>query len=119
MQLVEQEFGAAVLPTAASSVLKLARFFPKAAPMRIPVRVTGKGSRIEDLTERTRIEYRAADAVVFGSALPLELNDVLHLQNSDGSFEVEAVVVAMLYCEGGRAIAARFLSEIPDWTHKS
>lgn len=119
MQVVEQDLSAPVLPTTASSVFRLAKFFPKATPMRISVRVTGKGTRIENLTEKTRIEYGAADAVVFGSALPLELNDVLHLQNSDGSLAVEAVVVAMLYCEGGRAIAARFLSETPNWIHKS
>jgi hypothetical protein len=119
MHLMEQELAPAVLPTAASSVLRLAKFFPKTGLIRIPIRVTGKGSRIEKFTERTRIEYGSVDTVVFGSALPLELNDALHLQTPDGTNSVEAVVVAMLYCEGGRAIAAKLLSEIPKWMHKS
>lgn len=118
MQLMTQDTAAVVLPSVDSSVRRLARFFPSTTPVRFPVRVTGKGTRVEDLREQTRIEFGSADTVLFGCELPLELNDLVFLRSPDKSFEAEAIVVAMLYCNGGRAVAARFTSEVPNWIIK-
>src|SRR5262249_54866198 len=50
-----------------------------------------------ELSENTVIEYGTAREVLFASALPLEFEDRVHLENADGSLEAEAHVVAVQY----------------------
>jgi hypothetical protein len=95
-------------------VAKLAEFFPHATPVRIPVRVTYKGS----LSENTVIEFGTPSEVLFASNLPLEFADSLRLKNADGSLDAAVVVVAMQYRGGETAIAARFSDEVSNWIVK-
>ena len=100
-----------------SPTTKLARFFSGASPVRIPVQLT----RIDDqqVSENTVIEYGTPREILFASRLPLQFADLLRVQNSDGSLDVEASVVALQYNGGRTAVAARFTRDVPNWILKS
>lgn len=103
-----------------TSVEKLAQFFPDAIAVRIPVRVTGLGahgsaSAGKGLEESTVIEFGTAREVLFASELPLEFDDQVRLENSDGTLQIEARVVAVQYHNGRTAVAARFTHPISNW----
>jgi hypothetical protein len=105
-------------PTA-SVVAGLARFFPEAAPVRIPVQLARNAEAGKsEFTESTVIEYGTPHEVLFACITPLEFADVLHLRNSDGSLDIEASVVAVQYHPGNTVVAARFLSAVPNWIVK-
>ena len=53
-----------------SCITRLARFFPDATPVRIPVRVTGMDDDSEAVSEQTVIEYGTPREVLFVSRLP-------------------------------------------------
>ncbi|HZR30507.1 MAG TPA: hypothetical protein VFA76_01470 [Terriglobales bacterium] len=93
---------------------RLARFFPDATPVRIPVQVTRKGGGQQD----TVIEFGTPREVLFVSSLPLEFADKIHLQNSDRSLDTEAWVVAVQCQSGNVAVAARFAHDLPNWIIK-
>jgi hypothetical protein len=102
-----------------SSTSKLAKFFPMATPVRIPVRLTRVGNASNTFSETTVIEYGTPHEVLFASTLPLEFADKLRLRNSDGSLDAEACVVALQYHGRHAAVAARFTREVPNWIVKS
>ena len=112
-----QEATATARYTDESLVAKLAKFFPDATPVRIPVRVTGLATGT--CSEQTVIEFGTSREVLFASTLPLEFADKLRLKNSDGSLEADACVVAVQYHNGKTAVAARFLREVANWIVKS
>lgn len=100
-------------------VEKLARLFPNALPVRIPIQVTPLPAGRRRLQEHTTIEFGTAREVLFASSLPLEFEDRLRLVNSDGSLEARATVVAVRYHDGRKAVAARFLDKVENWIIKS
>jgi hypothetical protein len=105
----------------ASIVAALARFFPDAAPVRIPVQLarvheTGESA---NFTESTVIEFGTPREVLFASKTPLEFDDKLRVRNSDGSLDEEVSVVAVQYQPGKTLVAARFQREVPNWIVKS
>jgi hypothetical protein len=108
-----------------STVADLARFFPEATPVRIPVQMTRKKATSADqpasfgLAENTIIEFGTPREVLFACTTPLEFADVLRLRNSDGSLDTEASVVAVQYHPGTTVVAARFLTSVPNWIVKS
>jgi hypothetical protein len=111
-----------------SAVADLARFFPEAMPLRIPIQLTRSltvdGTPAnpvleETVLEETVIEFGTAREVLFACATPLEFADVLMLRNSDGSLDIKASVVAVQYHPGATAVAARFLNSVPNWIVKS
>ncbi len=97
---------------------KLAKFFADATPVRVPVRLTRLVEGVE-LSEDTTIEFGTPREALFASKLPLEFADRLRLQNSNGSLDVEACVVAVQYNAGKTAVAARFNHEVKNWIVKS
>jgi hypothetical protein len=108
-----------------STVADLARFFPEATPVRIPVQFTRRKA-INDgqagssgQPENTVIEFGTQREVLFACTTPLEFADVLRLRNSDGSLDTEASVVAVQYHPGATVVAARFLTSVPNWIVKS
>jgi len=108
----------------ASAVAGLARFFPEATPVRIPVQLArtlqpGEASLAANFTESTVIEFGTPREVLFACNTPLEFADVLRLRNSDGSLDIEASVVAVQYHPGTTVVAARFRGEVPNWIVKS
>ena len=102
-----------------SSTVKLAKFFPNAIPIRIPVRLTCLSNGSTPFFESTVIEFGTPKEVLFASTLPLEFADKLRVQNSDGSLDAEAYVVALQYNGGRTAVAARFTREVSNWIVKS
>ena len=101
----------------------LARFFPEAAPVRIPIQLArtleSGNSAAAHFTESTVIEFGTPREVLFACNTPLEFADVVRLRNSDGSLDVEASVVAVQSRPGSTVVAARFKGEVPNWIVKS
>jgi hypothetical protein len=94
---------------------QLARFFPQAVPVRIPVQVTAlRGGRTK-LREAATIEFGAADFAIFLSTLPLEFDDRVRLERDRKERAVEATVIAVQYHEGRKAVAVKFTQGPCDW----
>lgn len=100
-----------------SAVGRLARFFPDASPLQIPVSVSIKGGGNRE-SEETVIEFGTPREALFACRLPLEFAAKVCLQNADRSFEAEAWVVALQYHNGQAAVAARFVQAPPCWVIK-
>jgi hypothetical protein len=101
-----------------SPTAKLAKFFPEATPVHIPVSLTWGADKAAIRTETTIIEFGTPREVLFASTLPLEFADKLRVHNSDGSFDVEACVVALQYANERTAVAARFTQQVMNWIVK-
>ena len=95
---------------------QLARFFPAAAPVRVPVQVTAlRGGRAK-LREATVLEFGEAQHAIFLSTLPLEFEDRVRLEHdSHGVAAADATVVAVQYHEGRKAVAVKFTQGSCDW----
>lgn len=104
-----------VSSASATPVARLAKFFPQAMPLRLPVRLLRQGCSPE---ENTIIEFGTASEVLFASSLPCEFAEKVRLQNADGTLDAEASVVAVQYHHGQTAVAARFTREVPNWIVK-
>jgi hypothetical protein len=106
----------------ASGVAALARFFPDASPVRMPVQfarlLSGADSSAAHFTESVVIEYGTPREVLFECNTPLEFGDDLRLRNSDGSLVVTVTVVAVQYHPGKTVVAARFREDVPNWIVK-
>jgi hypothetical protein len=95
---------------------QLARFFPGAAAVRVPVQVTAlRGGRAK-LREATVLEFGGAQHAIFLSTLPLEFEDRVRVErDSNGGRAAEATVVAVQYHEGRKAVAVKFTHGLGDW----
>lgn len=114
-------------------VSRLARFFPDATPVRIPVRLSRSNEPAEndaDAAKRgsenpwrplqeTVIEFGTPQEILFVVAQPLEFADHVLVESRDGSFRAEASVVAVQYHPERTVVAARFLKPVPNWIVKS
>jgi hypothetical protein len=105
----------------ASPVSSLARFFPDATAMRVPVQIARivESGQSPNFTESTVLEFGTPREVLFACNTPLEFADMLRLKNSDGSLDVEVSVVAVQYHPGKTLVAARFRGDVPNWIVKS
>jgi hypothetical protein len=117
-----QEATATARKAANSIVAGLARFFPDATPVRIPVQLVRpqdeSANRSAGVSENTVIEFGTPREILFACATPLEFADVLRVRNSDGSLDADVSVVAVQYHPGKTVVAARFLAEVPNWIVK-
>lgn len=100
---------------------RLAKFFPQATPVRIPVKLSRtEGTEAEKaLHTDTVIEFGTSCEVLFATERPLEFADRVLLESRDGSLRVEASVVAVQYHPNRTVVAARFLKSVPNWIVKS
>jgi hypothetical protein len=110
-------------------VSRLARFFPEATPVRIPIklshingndnkRANGDGIGHEDDTvfiQNTVIEFGTPREVLFAVDCPLEFADRVFVESKDGALHAEASVVAVQYHPERTVVAVRFLKYVPDW----
>ena len=99
-------------------VAKLAEFFPEAIPVRIPVRIRCAETGRLAASEETVIEFGTHREVLFASRLPLDFEERVRVENSDGTFCTEADVVAMQLHQGKTAVAARFVKNVNNWIIK-
>ncbi len=116
---------------------RLARFFPEATPVRIPIKLSraydhfetnGNGKTESGVSksqsqnaffQNTIIEFGTPQEFLFVVDHPLEFADRVLLKSNDGSLRVEASVVAVQYHTERTAVAARFLQPVPNWIVKS
>ena len=98
-------------------VSRLARFFPAASPLRLPVRIIREPG-LHPEQESTVIEFGTAHEIFFSSALPLEFAEILRVRSANQSLDVPVQVVAVQYHEGQLAVAARFMEEVRNWILK-
>jgi hypothetical protein len=113
---------------------RLARFFPDATPVRIPIRLShakedannngnGNGHSAPSSSWRalqeTVIEFGTPNEVLFTVAYPLEFADHVLVESRDGSLRAEASVVAVQYHPERTVVAARFLKPVSNWIVKS
>ena len=100
-----------------SVVTRLAKCFPAASPVRLPVQLK-RYVGLQPAEENTVIEFGTAREIFFASALPLEFAEKFRVQNADRSLDVEVQVVAVQYHEGRLAVAARFMGDVSNWILK-
>ncbi len=112
-------------------VSRLAKFFPEATPVRIPIKlsrsmgnsnVNGNGDAHENenvFFQNTIIEFGTPREVLFMVDRPLEFADRVLIESNDGSLHAEGSVVAVQYHPERTAIAVRFLKRVPNWIVKS
>jgi hypothetical protein len=101
-----------------SIVARLAKFFPDATPVRMPVKLTRFVNRHEAAPESTVIEYATSREILFATSTALEFAEKLRIRNSDSSLDAEASVVAVQYHNDKTAVAARFTREVANWIVK-
>lgn len=118
-------------------VSRLARFFPEATPVRIPIKLsrsngngnangTGNGNGDASAHENekvflqdTIIEFGTPREILFVVDRPLEFADRVLVESTDGSLHAEASVVAVQYHPERTVVAVRFLKHVPNWIVKS
>ena len=97
---------------------RLAKFFPEATPVRIPIRLSRANGQETSFFQETVIEFGTPQEVLFALDRPLEFADRVLVENRDGSLHAEAAVVAVQYHPEHTVVAARFLQEVPNWIVK-
>jgi hypothetical protein len=97
---------------------RLAQFFPDGTRVKVPVEVERfpLGSS-EAMT--TVLEYGTSREVIFRCGLPMEFGERVRLTNKDGSLDAEAEVTAVQIGASETLVAARFVTEIPNWIIKA
>lgn len=114
-------------------VSRLAKFFPEASPVRIPIKLSrihgnangngnGRTAAHESdgiLLQETVIEYGTSHEVLFAIDRPLEFGDCVLIESRDRSLHAEASVVAVQYHPERTVVAVRFLKPVPNWIVKS
>ncbi|MFY9905839.1 MAG: hypothetical protein WBX02_05460 [Terriglobales bacterium] len=124
---------------------RLARFFPDATPVRIPIKLSRtlgesnngngngnghgrNGNHQSDAAphqseqvffQNTVIEFGTPREVLFVVNRPLEFADRVLVESNDGFLRAEAYVVAVQYHAERTAVAVRFLNHVPNWIVKS
>jgi hypothetical protein len=94
---------------------QLARFFPQVVAIRVPVQVTALRGGTTKLKEATVLEFGNADFAIFLSTLPLEFDDRVRLEPNRKGCAANAVVIAVQYHEGRKAVAVRFAQGPCGW----
>jgi hypothetical protein len=94
---------------------QLARFFPQARPVRIPVDVIASRGGKTRLREATVVEFGGPQHAIFLSTLPLEFNDRVQIEAGGERRPTQATVVGVQYHEGRKAVAVRFVQGPCDW----
>jgi hypothetical protein len=94
---------------------RLARFFPRALAVRVPVQITSLRGGATRLREATVVEFGGAEHAIFLSSLPLEFDDKVRIERDRKGGAAEATVIAVQYHEGRKAVAVRFLQGPCAW----
>lgn len=105
----------AVLDQQSGCVEQLAHFFSQALPVRIPVQVTAVRRGGVKLRDAAVLEFAAPEHAIFVSSLPLEFDDHVCLQRAPHGPAADAVVIAVHYHDGQKAVAVRFSQGPCNW----
>ncbi len=118
---------------------RLAKFFPEATPVRIPIKLSRTRNNVNNNTNNnatgsgdasarendsafiqdTVIEFGTPREVLFAVNRRLEFADCVLLESKDGALRAEASVVAVQYHPETTVVAVRFLKQVPNWIVKS
>jgi hypothetical protein len=113
---VRRSTDTAVIDQELDCAAKLARFFPEAVSIRVPVQVTVLRGGEPKLREATVLEFGGKQHAIFISTSPLEYEDRIRIERDSRSDGVaNATVVAVQYHEGRKAVAVKFTPELCDW----
>lgn len=96
---------------------QLARFFPEVRRVAMPAVVERQQAGSMGFRQVVSIEFASADFAIFGSALPLEFEEHIQLENDRGQI-VKAKVVAVNYLEGFNGVAVQILNGPFSWMKK-
>jgi len=113
-----EKLGTSKLERAASVCTeRLARFFPEAEPAEVRAMLTPlrNGGTV---CESVLVEFTSAEKAIFQSSLPLEFNDRVQLEQSNGSAKAEGTVIAVQYHDGQKAVAVQFVNGQSAWVNK-
>jgi hypothetical protein len=114
-----EKLGTSKLERAASVCTeRLARFFPEVAPAEVRVMLTPLRNGFGTVCESVLVEFASAEKAIFQSSLPLEFNDRVQLEQSNGSAKAEGTVIAVQYHDGQKAVAVQFVNEQSAWVNK-
>ena len=84
--------------------------------VRVPVQVAALRGGGSKLREATVLEFGGAQHAIFLSTLPLEFDDHVRLERDPrGASMADAIVVAVQYHEGRKAVAVKFTQGLCDW----
>jgi hypothetical protein len=112
---VKRSTGVALPEVEQGCAEQLARFFPQAAPVRVPVQVTAlRGGNLK-LREATVLEFGAPDFAIFVCTLPLEFDDRVRLERTPKARTADATVIAVQYHQGRKAVAVKFAQGPCEW----
>ena len=67
------------------------------------------------MREATVIEFGGSEHAIFLSTLPLEFDERVRLVETREGRQAEAIVVAVQYHDGRKAVAVKFLQGACDW----
>ena len=107
---------------------RLARFFPDATPVRIPIKLSRMAEEVNEqntnhhsqaFAQQTVIEFGTPREVMFVVKQPLEFADRVLVESNDGTLRAEASVVAVQYHPERTVVAARFVKPVSNWIVKS
>jgi len=112
---VKRLSGVALTDSEQGCAEQLARFFPQAAAVRVPVQVTALRGGSLNLREATVLEFGGTEFAIFLSSLPLEFDDRVRVERDRKGCAADATVVAVQYHEGQKAVAVRFTQGPCDW----
>ncbi len=98
---------------------QLAKFFPGASSVRIPVQVTALRGGSTRLCEASIVEFAAMEHAIFDSSLPLEFDDRVRLEGCRKEHTTDATVVAVQYHQGRKAVAVKLLRGTSTWISRS
>jgi hypothetical protein len=98
---------------------RLARFFPRASAVRVPVQITALRAGNTRLREATVVEFGGSEHAIFLSSLPLEFDDKVRIERDRNGGTAEATVIAVQYHEGRKAVAVRFSQGPCVWVTQS
>jgi hypothetical protein len=76
--------------------------------VRVPVQVTALRGGTLQLREATVLEFGTGEFAIFRSTLPLEFDDRVRLERDRKGCAADAIVIAVQYHEGRKAVAVRF-----------
>jgi hypothetical protein len=112
---VQHSDGGPVAEATQNCAEQLARFFPRALAIRVPVQVSALRPGKARMREATVLEFGGPLHAIFLSTLPLEFADRVRLESSQNAEVTEGSVVAVQYHEGRKAVAIRFLHGPCHW----
>ncbi len=94
---------------------QLARFFPGANRVQLPIQVTAVRGGNTRLREATVAVFCGPEHAIFLSSLPLEFDDRVRIERDGRHGSAEAAVIAVKYHDGRKAVAVRFLQGPCAW----